>query len=86
MNRPQIQTEDILKMNLSIAERLILVEDLWDSIVADSGQLPLTESQKKFLDAELEDYKQNPKSGSSWEEVKSDIKKLHAKIYNQAKS
>jgi putative addiction module component (TIGR02574 family) len=37
---------------LSVAERIQLVEDLWDSIAADSD-LPLTDAQKAELDRRL---------------------------------
>ncbi len=55
---------------LSTAERILLVEELWDSIADDAEQLPLTEAQKKDLERRLEAYEKNPKAGSSWEEVK----------------
>jgi putative addiction module component (TIGR02574 family) len=38
---------------LSIAERIQLVEDLWDSIAADSAAAPLTDAQKTELDRRL---------------------------------
>jgi putative addiction module component (TIGR02574 family) len=38
---------------LSVAERIQLVEDLWDSIAADSGAAPLTETQMAKLDHRL---------------------------------
>lgn len=38
---------------LSIAERIQLVEDLWDSIAADAPDAPLTEAQKVELDRRL---------------------------------
>jgi putative addiction module component (TIGR02574 family) len=38
---------------LSIAERIQLVEDLWDSIAADSASAPLTAAQKTELDRRL---------------------------------
>ena len=55
---------------LSVAERIQLAEDLWDSISQQQEELPLTEAQKQELDRRLENYKQNPANGSSWEEVK----------------
>ncbi len=38
---------------LSVAERIQLVEDLWDSIAADSAAAPSTEAQKVELDHRL---------------------------------
>lgn len=55
---------------LSVAERIQLAEDLWDSISAQQKEFPLTEKQKQELDRRLENYHKNPASGSSWEEVK----------------
>ena len=42
--------------NLSIDERIRLVEDIWDSIAADQGVLPLTDEQKAELDQRLDIY------------------------------
>lgn len=55
---------------LSIAERLRLVEDLWDSIAADT---PLTDAQRAELDRRLADHEANPDDVVSWEEVQSSI-------------
>jgi putative addiction module component (TIGR02574 family) len=55
---------------LSVAERILLVEELWDSIADEAEQLPLTEAQEQDLQRRLAAYKANPKAGSSWEEVK----------------
>jgi len=38
---------------LSVAERIQLVEDLWDSIEADTAAAPLTEAQKAELNHRL---------------------------------
>ncbi|AFY50446.1 putative addiction module component, TIGR02574 family [Nostoc sp. PCC 7524] len=55
---------------LSVAERIQLAEDLWDSILDKPEELPLTEAQKQELDRRLENYHRNPTNGSSWEDVK----------------
>lgn len=55
---------------LSIAERIQLAEDLWDSILEQQDALPLTNAQKQELDRRLEQYQQNPTAGSTWEEIK----------------
>ena len=47
---------DILE--LSVAERIQLVEDIWDSIAAAPETVPLNEDQKKELDRRLEAYYQ----------------------------
>ena len=55
---------------LSIAERIQFAEDLWESILERQDELPLTDAQKQELDRRLENYQQNPASGSTWQEVK----------------
>jgi putative addiction module component (TIGR02574 family) len=60
---------------LSIAERLQLVEDLWDSIAQDANaeSLPVTDQEKALLDERLTDLERDPDAGSNWEEVKARI-------------
>ncbi len=70
-------TADILE--LSVAERIQMVEDIWDSIAAVPEALPLSEEQKKELDRRLQAYHQNPDSGSPWSEVQ-------RRILNRSKS
>ncbi|MEM9151598.1 MAG: addiction module protein [Cyanobacteria bacterium P01_F01_bin.3] len=55
---------------VSIAERIQLAEDLWDSILANPEALPVTDMQKQELDHRLEKYHQMPEAGSSWQDVK----------------
>ena len=64
--------EDIKK--LSVAERILLVEDIWDSISTSGEELPITDEQRKELDSRLEAYKKNPDEGKSWKEVKDNIR------------
>ena len=55
---------------LSIAERIQLAEDLWDSILEQEEELPLSQAQQQELERRLENYEKNPTNGSSWEDVK----------------
>jgi putative addiction module component (TIGR02574 family) len=41
---------------LTVEERLKLVEDIWDSIAAEQETLLLTEEQRKHLDQRLHAY------------------------------
>lgn len=58
---------------LPVAERVQLVEDLWDSIARSHDELPVPQWQKDELDRRKERYRRNPDSGLSWEEVKQSI-------------
>lgn len=64
--------QDILKM--SVPERILMVEAIWDSIAGNDEQVELSAETKQLLDARLEAHKLNPNEGSSWDEVKARIK------------
>lgn len=57
-------------LNLSVSERIQLVQDLWDSIAADSESPPPTAVQLQELDRRLADAEAHPGVGTSWEEVR----------------
>lgn len=58
---------------LGIEERLTLVEELWDSIAADSTAVPLTQAQRAELDRRIAEHEANPTDVVPWEEVKATI-------------
>jgi putative addiction module component (TIGR02574 family) len=55
---------------LSVAERILIVEELWDSIAAEHEKLQLTDEQRNELDRRIADYDSSPDEGHSWGEVK----------------
>jgi putative addiction module component (TIGR02574 family) len=61
-------TQELLK--LSVAERIQLAEDLWDSVAYDPEQVPITEAQTAEIDRRLARFAQDAPTLSSWEEVK----------------
>jgi len=67
------QISEILQ--LSIAERIQLAEDIWDSIAAFPEAVPLTDEQKRELDRRLQAYVENPSEGISWDELKEEVRK-----------
>ncbi len=66
------QLSDILQ--LSVAERIQLVEDIWDSIAIIPEAVPLTEEQKAELDRRLQAYQANSNEGISWNELKEQLR------------
>ena len=58
---------------LSVAERIIVVEQIWGSIAAEQAAAPLTPAQETELDRRLETHRKSPDEGASWEEVKARI-------------
>lgn len=61
-------------LELSVEERILFVEEIWDSIAAVPESVSLTEAQRKELDRRLEAYHKNPEAGLLWNEVKASIK------------
>ena len=68
-----ITVNDLLDM--PVADRLRLVEDLWDSIAEVPEKVELSDAQRKELDKRLEKYHRDPEAGSPWEDVKKSILK-----------
>ncbi|MBD2183133.1 addiction module protein [Planktothrix sp. FACHB-1355] len=59
---------------LTLSEKLQLVEDLWDSIAELPDRIPVLDWQKEELARRKARYLQNPESGSSWEAAKERIR------------
>ena len=58
---------------LSVAERIQIVEDIWDSIVNTPEEISLSEAEKAKLNKRLESYQQNPNEGIEWETLKKNL-------------
>ncbi len=64
--------QDILK--LSVSERIIMVEAIWDSIAEKDDKVGLSSDTKQLLDDRLEVHRRNRDEGSNWTEAKARIK------------
>lgn len=64
-------------LRLSIAERIVLVEDIWDSIAANADSIELTEEEKGIIDTRLEAHRHNPGTASPWRDVYQRILSKH---------
>jgi len=67
----QISVAEILE--LPVAERIRLVELIWDSIAAVPEAVPLSDELKAELDRRLAEFEADPEAGSPWEEVRTRI-------------
>ena len=59
--------------DLSPAEKLQLVEDLWDDLAGSPDQVPLHDWQREELARRKANLMSNPASGLTWEDVKQRI-------------
>lgn len=60
-------------LQLSVAERIQLVEDIWDSIAAVPEAVALTEEQETELERRVAAYQVNPKEGIAWNDLKTKL-------------
>ena len=67
-----VSRAEILKLSLS--ERILLVEDIWDSIAETPEAIALSKAQELELDARLDAYHKNPTEGSPWAVVRERIR------------
>ena len=66
---PRIAAADLFE--LSVPEKIQLVEDLWDSIAFKPESVGLTPDIRRELDSRLQEHEQSPGEVSSWDEVRS---------------
>lgn len=59
---------------LSAAERLELVEELWDSLSDEDPALALTDAQRADLERRLAEADADPTGGSTWGEARERIR------------
>ncbi len=61
---------------LSIPDRILLVEEIWDTIAEENQAFELTDAQKRELDRRLDLARNNPGEGRTWDEIKAEFMKL----------
>ena len=61
-------------LSLSVSERILMVEAIWDSIAKNDEHLELSIETKQMLDERLENHQKHPHKGSDWNVVKARIK------------
>ena len=61
-------------LELSIAERIQLVEDIWDSIAPENAEaVKLSERQRQEIRRRLVAHDAEPESAIPWEQVRSEL-------------
>ena len=65
--------------DLSPAEKLQLVEDLWDDLAATPSEVPIHGWQKEELARRKANLMSQSATGISWEQVKTGIRNRHGR-------
>jgi len=73
--RPEKIKVEINKLELS--EKLLLVEDIWDSIAVSNAELSLPEWQKKELDRRYQEYKEGKLDLHDWKMVHEEVREKY---------
>lgn len=63
--------------SLELSEKLLLVEDLWDSIAASNSELTLPEWQKSELDRRYKEYQQGNLDLHDWQSVHEELREKY---------
>jgi putative addiction module component (TIGR02574 family) len=58
----------------SIEDRLMLAQELWDSVVTDLEREPLTEAERAELERRVAAADANPKEGVPWEIIRAEAR------------
>ena len=64
-----MSVSDIDILTLTPEERLVLLEQLWDSLTPTPEAVPLTDAQRAELDRRLDDLDREGPVGVSWDEM-----------------
>ena len=59
---------------LRLPQKLILAQDIWDSIAIERGKLPMPEWQKSELERRCSLYKQDKFDLQGWREVHEELR------------
>lgn len=65
--------------NLAPADKLQLVEDLWDDIAADPADIPVYDWQKQELERRKAKLTNTPVDAASWDEMKARIRNRYGR-------
>jgi putative addiction module component (TIGR02574 family) len=67
------RTIDEIK-TLSVSEKVLIVEDIWDSIAKGNEYPELTEAQRKELERRIDSYHAGSFKARSWEDTMRSVK------------
>ena len=60
---------------MTTAERILYVQELWDRIAAEAEHEPLTHAQAAEVDRRLADYRAHPETSIPWEQAREQMRR-----------
>ena len=73
--RPEQIKDEISRLELS--EKLLLVEDIWDSIAVGNSDIPMPKWQQQVLDGRYKEYKEGKLKLHDWQRVHKDLREKY---------
>ena len=67
-------------------ERILMVEDIWDSIAKNNADIPVLEWQKTALSQRKQSFRKNPNSVITWQQVKTSILERNVAIFHSSQN
>lgn len=65
-----------LARSLTVAERLALISELWETVILEKGDgLETSGDERAELDRRIEAHERDPESASSWNEVRERLRR-----------
>lgn len=71
MVRPAVDLAALVA--LPPAERLALVQALWDSLRAEPGALPVTEAERALVARRRAEVRRDPDAALAWEDIRAEL-------------
>lgn len=63
--------------NLELSEKLLLVENIWDSIALNNSVIPMPMWQKQELDKRYSEYKKEKLELHDWKDVHKELRQKY---------
>jgi len=61
--------------SLSVADRLRLLEEIWDTLVETPEAVPVTDAQRKELERRRRAHARNPSAAKPWTEIRARLRR-----------
>jgi putative addiction module component (TIGR02574 family) len=58
---------------LTVSEKILLVEEIWDSLASEEQSFELSDAQRKTILKRSNEIKDNPAIGRKWEEIRDEF-------------
>jgi putative addiction module component (TIGR02574 family) len=60
--------------NMSVNERIALVQEIWDSVAVEAGLMPPTMAERAELDRRIAEDEAAPGNVAAWESIKAEAR------------